>query len=98
MIVSMPEPERIESPTRTSPWPSTVTPVEAPRLPIGSGYGAPETELTIWQIDPAVASGIPDAVTVACRIVRITPLSGAPAAPGERTTAQPMVTGGPGIV
>jgi hypothetical protein len=27
----------------------------------------------------------------------MTPLSGAPAIPGETTTAQPMVTGGPGM-
>jgi hypothetical protein len=53
--------------------------------------------LTIWQIDPEVASGIPEAVAVVCSTEVITPLSGAPAAPGERTTAQPTVTGGPGI-
>jgi hypothetical protein len=66
-------------------------------VPIVSGYGAPLTELTIWQIEPDVASGIPDAVSVVCSTDTMTPLSGAPAAPGVRTTAQPMETGGPGI-
>ena len=58
----------------------------------------PETEFTIWQIEPAVASGSPDAVAVVCSTATMTPLSGGPAAPGERTTTQPMETGGPGIV
>ena len=71
-------------------------PVEPPAGPIGSGYGTPETELTIWQIEPVVASGIPFAVAVAWSTATITPLSGGPAAPGLRTTAQPMLTGGPG--
>src|SRR5436190_3848120 len=47
--------------------------------------------------DPPTASGIPDAVIVDCRIVVITPESGAPAAPGDRMTEQPTETGGPGI-
>jgi hypothetical protein len=53
--------------------------------------------LTIWQIDPLVASGRPFAVAAVCSTAAITPLSGGPAAPGETTTAQPMLTGGPGI-
>jgi hypothetical protein len=54
--------------------------------------------LTIWQIDPEVASGMLPAVTVACSTVVMIPLSGAPATPGVTSTAHPMLTGGPGIV
>jgi hypothetical protein len=96
-MVSNPGPEGIRSPTRTSPWFWIVTEVEEPLLPIGSGYGTPETELIIWQIDPLVASGIPLAVTIGCSTATITPLSGGPAAPGDSRTEQPMLTGGPGI-
>jgi hypothetical protein len=62
-----------------------------------SGYGEPETLFTIWQIEPAVASGMPPAVTAVWRMLTITPLSGAPAIPGVTITAQPRLTGGPGI-
>jgi hypothetical protein len=55
------------------------------------------TELTIWQMLPTVASGSPLAITIACGITLMKPLSGGPAAPGERTTAQPIDTGGPAI-
>src|SRR5687768_922288 len=75
-----------------------VTSVDAPSEPIVSGYGAPDTEFTIWQSEPVVASGWPTAVTVLCSTLVMRPLSGGPAAPGETTTAQPMVTGGPGMV
>src|SRR5207248_433103 len=94
--VSTPGGEGMLSPRRTSPIPLTSTPL-LPSGPITSGYGTPETELTIWQIEPATASGIPLAVTAVCGIWTITPLSGGPAAPGVTTTAQPMETGGPGI-
>src|SRR5438067_13362463 len=98
MIASIPGPDRTWSPTRTRPWPWTLTLVDTPSEPIGSGYGTPETEFTIWQMEPAVASGCPDAVAAVCSTATMTPLSGGPAAPGERTTAQPIDTGGPGIV
>src|SRR5579884_1167958 len=48
-------------------------------------------------MDPATASGIPLAVTMPCGMDRMTPESGAPAAPGVTITAHPIVTGGPGI-
>src|SRR5581483_12210918 len=70
---------------------------DPPPGPIGSGYGTPLTELTIWQMLPTVASGKPPAVTIACGMMLMKPLSGGPAAPGERTTAQPSDTGGPAI-
>jgi hypothetical protein len=54
--------------------------------------------LTIWQIEPAVASGIPPAVNAVCVIATITPLSGGPAIPGVTMTAHPMLTGGPGTL
>ena len=85
------------SPTRTSALPLTVMPVEASG-PMASGYGTPVTELTIWQIEPATASGMPLAVTNGLRDWMITPVSGAPAIPGVTITAQPMLTGGPGMV
>ncbi len=44
-----------------------------------------------------MANGMPLAVTAVWKICVITPESGGPAAPGERTTAQPTLTGGPGI-
>src|SRR5260370_6340511 len=37
-------------------------------------------------------------MTAVCRTPLITPLSGAPAAPGVSTTAHPIETGGPGIL
>src|SRR5262245_37003894 len=64
---------------------------------MGREYGAPLTELTIMQIEPMTASGMPFAVTMAWGMTVITPLSGAPAAPGDSTTVQPMDTGDPGI-
>lgn len=97
MIIITPGPDGIWSPMRTSGWPEIVIPLEPPG-PIGSGYGAPETELIIWQIEPLVASGCPFAVTFVCSTVVMTPLSGGPAAPGVRTTEQPMLTGAPGIL
>jgi hypothetical protein len=83
---------------RTSGCPAMVTEVDPPTLPIGSGYGTPETELTIWQMEPAVASGRPEAAALLCSTDTITPESGGPDAPGLRSTAQPMETGGPDIV
>src|SRR5579871_3062125 len=94
---STPGPDGIWSPTRTSAVPLMVTHVEPP-APMGSGYGTPETELTIWQMLPTVASGCPLAVTIDWRMTLTKPESGGPAAPGVNTTAQPIETGGPGIV
>ncbi len=85
------------SPIRTRAIPFTRTPVLASD-PITSGYGAPEIELTIWQIVPATARGIPPAMTEAWGTCTMTPLSGGPAAPGVTITAHPMLTGGPGIL
>src|SRR5262245_28517981 len=96
MIVSTPGPDGIMSPMRTSPVPLIVTDVEPP-APIGSGYGTPDTEFTIWHTLPTVASGRPPAVTAACVITLMKPESGGPAAPGLRTTAHPTVTGDPGM-
>jgi hypothetical protein len=76
--------------------PATFT-VPDPPCPIGSGYGTPDTEFTIWQMLPTVASGIPDAVATVCVITLMKPLSGGPAAPGLSTTAHPIETGDPGI-
>src|SRR5262245_33830383 len=98
MMLSTPGPDGIRSPMRTSAWPSILNELEPPPGPIGSGYGAPLTEFTIWQMLPTVASGCPFAVTVACVMTLMIPLSGGPAAPGLRTTAQPMLTGGPAMV
>src|SRR6185295_12702094 len=95
-IISTPGPDGIMSPIRTSPVPLIRTDVDPP-APIGSGYGTPDNEFTIWQTLPTVASGIPPAVTTACVITLMNPESGGPAAPGVNTTAQPIVTGGPGI-
>jgi hypothetical protein len=93
-MLKTPGPLGIRSPNLTSAMPSTVNPVDAPMEPIGSTYGTPLNELTIWQSDPVTAKGIPLAVTVVCSIVVITPESGGPAAPGDNTTAQPTETGG----
>ena len=95
-IWSTPGPDGIMSPIRTRPMPLIDTEVDPP-LPIGSGYGTPDTELIIWQTLPTVASGIPPAVTTAWVMTLMKPESGGPAAPGVRTTAHPIVTGGPGI-
>jgi hypothetical protein len=65
---------------------------------MGKGYGIPDNELTIRQMEPDVARGNPLAVINGGRIVMIVPVSGGPAAPGVITTAAPIVTGGPGIV
>ena len=72
----------IMSPRRIRGIPLMVTPV-LPSGPMGSGYGAPVREFTIWQIEPATASGWPPAVTAACGMDTITPESGGPAAPGS---------------
>src|SRR5262245_16722860 len=64
---------------------------------MGSGYGTPDTEFTIWQMLPDVASGMPPAVAMVWVTATITPESGGPAAPGLSTTAHPIETGGPGI-
>ena len=90
-----PGPDGMLSPSRTSALPSTETPVDAPIPPIGSWYGTPLTELTIVQIDPVTASGMPFATAVVWVIVVITPESGGPPAPGDTVTAHPMLTGGP---
>src|SRR5438046_8503507 len=76
--------------------PLIATEVE-PALGMGRGYGAPLTELIIWQTLPTTASGMPPAVAIACGTTVMIPLSGAPAAPGLNTTAHPMVTGGPAM-
>jgi hypothetical protein len=68
-----------------------------PTEPTGNGYGAPLTELIIWQMDPPVARGMPAAVAALCVIAVIIPVSGGPAAPGLNTTLHPIVTGLPGI-
>lgn len=96
--VSIPGPDGMLSPIRTNGWPWMATPVDAPIDPIGSVYGAPDTELTMLHNDPATASGIPAASTALCGMVVMTPLSGAPAAPGLTMTAHPTVTGGPDII
>src|SRR5687767_14967695 len=49
------------------------------------------------QIEPGIASGMPLAVGPPGGMVVIIPVSGGPDRPGERTTEQPIVTGGPGI-
>src|SRR5262245_19058393 len=90
-IVSSPGPDGITSPTRTSGWPPTSTPAEPPG-PIGNGYGAPETEFTIWHTDPTVASGSSPASRCDCITVMMTPESGGPAMPGESVTAHPIET------
>src|SRR5262252_2638453 len=94
-IESTPGPDGIMSPMRTRAMPPIVTDVDPP-LPIGSGYGTPERELIIWHTLPTVASGRPPAVTTACVMTVMKPESGGPAAPGDSTTAHPIVTGGPG--
>ena len=83
------------SPIRTSGLP-TMTPVLASG-PMTKGYGKPQTELIMRHMEPAVASGIPPAVTTGGRINMIVPVSGGPDAPGVTVTMQPIVTGGPGI-
>jgi hypothetical protein len=62
-----------------------------------SGYGTPLSELTIEQIEPEPARGSPPVVTKGGRMPTITPISGAPVAPGVTITMQPIDTGGPGI-
>src|SRR5687768_812740 len=84
------------SPIRTSPLPATVTPVLASG-PITSGYGTPQTELTIKQMEPAVARGMPFAAMNGGRIIKTVPESGGPEAPGLTITIAPIVTGDPGI-
>ena len=65
---------------------------------MGKVYGIPESELIIMHIEPVIARGIPLAVGPPGGIIVMVPLSGAPATPGDSTTAHPIVTGGPGIV
>jgi hypothetical protein len=93
----IPGPEGIVSPIRTRAIPLIFTEPEPPG-PMGSGYGTPDTEFTIWQMLVITANGMPFAVANVCGIVVMTPLSGGPAAPGLTITAQPMETGAPGIV
>jgi hypothetical protein len=57
----------------------------------------PVSELIIEQIEPETASGMPPAVTHVWRMPTMTPLSGAPVAPGVTITMHPIETGGPGI-
>src|SRR5262245_23728917 len=83
------------SPILTSAFPLTLTPVLA-NGPITSGYGKPQTELIIMQIEPAVASGNPLARMNGGRTAMIVPVSGGPDAPGLIMTIAPMLTGGPG--
>jgi len=96
--VKIPGPAGIMSPIRKSAPPAIATPLEPPPLPIGSTYGAPLNELIIWHTLPTVASGMPEAVAAVCGIKLMKPESGGPASPGLRTTAQPIVTGGPGML
>ena len=84
------------SPTRTSACPLTLTPVLASG-PITNGYGNPQTELIIRQMEPEVASGIPPAVMTGGRTTKMVPVSGGPEAPGVTMTIAPILTGGPGI-
>ena len=95
-MVRMPGGDGMLSKTRTSAFPLTETPVLASG-PMISGYGTPESELTIRHIEPEVARGNPPAVITGGKIPRIVPVSGGPAAPGVTTTVQPIVTGDPGI-
>ena len=91
-----PGPDGIESPMRTSGWPLILAWLGVSG-PIGSGYGNPQTELIMMQTDPGIASGIPLAVGPPGGMTVIVPVSGGPDKPGETTTEQPIVTGGPGI-
>ena len=95
-IVSIPGGLGMLSPIRTSALPVTLTPVLA-NGPITNGYGKPQTEFTIMQIEPAVASGIPLAVMTGGMTAMMVPVSGGPDAPGLTITIAPMLTGGPGI-
>jgi hypothetical protein len=97
-MVITPLPDGIISPTLTSAEPEMLNPVDPPADPIGSGYGAPDSEFTIWQMLPTVARGMPFAVTHVCVITVMTPVSGGPAAPGLTITVQPMLTGDPGMI
>lgn len=92
----IPGPEGIESPIRTSGWPLIVAWLGV-KGPIGNGYGNPQTELIMMQVEPGIASGIPLAVGPPGGMTVIVPLSGGPDRPGETTTEHPIVTGGPGI-
>jgi len=96
-IVKTPGPEGIISPRRTSAWP-LIRAWLGDNGPIGNGYGIPLNELIIVQMAPVIAKGIPLAVGPPGGIIVRVPLSGGPAAPGESKTAQPIVTGGPGMV
>src|SRR5712691_9923958 len=95
-IVRMPGGLGMLSPMRTSACPLTLTPVLA-NGPITSGYGKPQTELIIRQMEPDVASGIPLAVMNGGSTTRMAPVSGGPDAPGLTITEHPIVTGDPGI-
>ena len=95
-IVNTPGPDGIASPTRTNGWPLIFTWL-GDSGPMGNGYGTPESELTIRQVEPHMASGIPLAVGPPGGIIVIVPVSGGPAAPGASETEHPIVTGGPGI-
>jgi hypothetical protein len=95
-IVRIPGGLGMLSPIRTKASPPTVIPVLASG-PITIGYGNPQTELIMRHKEPAVAKGIPPAVTTGGRISMIVPISGGPDAPGVTVTMQPIVTGGPGI-
>ena len=95
-IVRIPGGLGMLSPMRTNARPLTETPVLASG-PITIGYGKPQTELTIMQIDPVVASGIPLAVMNGGNTAMIEPVSGGPDAPGLTITIAPILTGGPGM-
>ena len=96
-MVSIPGGVGMLSPILTRALPVTLTPVLA-KGPITSGYGKPQTEFTIMQIEPAVASGIPLAVMTGGMTAMMVPVSGGPDAPGLTITIAPMLTGGPGIL
>jgi hypothetical protein len=95
-IVMIPGPEGIASPMRTSGWPLLLAWLGVSG-PIGITYGNPQTELIMLQIEPGSARGMPFAVGPPGGIIVIVPVSGGPERPGESITAQPIVTGGPGI-
>jgi hypothetical protein len=82
---------------RTSAFPPTLTPVLASG-PMTNGYGNPQTELIIMQIEPLVARGIPLARITGGRTATIVPVSGGPDAPGLTITIAPMLTGDPGML
>jgi hypothetical protein len=96
-MLSTPGGEGMMSPIRTSARPPMRTPLD-PVGPITKGYGNPQTEFTIKQSEPDVASGNPPTVMTGGKMPTIVPMSGGPEAPGVTITAHPIVTGGPGIV